>query len=56
MAKMSKVGGFQAQMDGGGLDGRCAGVGGILVPCTNHLYGPVLTLRMDHAPYASRIL
>src|SRR5260221_11823436 len=32
------------------------GVGGILVPCANRLYGPVLTLRIYHAPYASRIL
>src|SRR5258708_21391107 len=31
-------------------------VGRILVPCTNRLYGPVLTLWMYHAPYASRIL
>ena len=31
-------------------------VGGILVPCTNCLYRPVLTLWMYHAPYASRIL
>src|SRR5258708_2971918 len=31
-------------------------VGWILVPCTNRLYGPVLTLQMYHAPYASRIL
>src|SRR5258708_27329281 len=31
-------------------------VGGILVPCTNRLYRPVLTLWMYHAPYASRIL
>ncbi len=31
-------------------------VGGILVPCTNRLYGPVLTLWMYHTPYASRIL
>src|SRR5258708_2272532 len=33
-----------------------SGVGRILVPCTNRVYGLVLTLRMYHAPYASRIL
>src|SRR6266478_1385528 len=33
-----------------------ASVGRILVPCANRLYGPVLTLWVYHAPYASRIL
>src|SRR5258708_31413914 len=33
-----------------------ASVARILVPFANRLYGPVLTLRMYHAPYASRIL
>src|SRR6266436_4294868 len=32
------------------------GVGRILVPCANHLYGPVLTLWMYLACYKSRIL
>ena len=31
-------------------------VGGILVPCANRLYGPVLTLWMYLAHYESRIL
>src|SRR5258707_15700144 len=31
-------------------------VGGILVPCANRLYGPVLTLWMYHARYESGIL
>src|SRR5258708_12472390 len=31
-------------------------VGGILVPCANRLYGPVLALWMYHTPYASTIL
>src|SRR5260221_7402725 len=32
------------------------GVGGILVPCANRLYGPVLTLWMYLAHYESGIL
>src|SRR5258708_39035667 len=31
-------------------------VGGILVPCANRLYGPVLTLWMYHTHYESGIL
>src|SRR5258708_37410382 len=33
-----------------------SGVGGILVPCANRLYGPVLTLWMYLAHYESGIL
>src|SRR5258708_17436405 len=57
--------GFLVSMFLGGLDPSqkgdilmygVDGVGGILVPCANRLYGPVLTLWMYHARYESGIL